>query len=76
VAWLIWQIGVFRILTATFRQMSRIWNARGWVPLTAEERRPLQQQLFLAPAGLLAAVIVTWPDWQMWLSADTVSGNR
>lgn len=76
VAWLIWQIGVWRILAAVFRQGSRIWRARGWTPLTPEERQPLQQQLFLAPAGLAAALIVTWPDWQSWLAANGVVGSH
>lgn len=75
VAWLIWQIGVIGVAAGVWRQLSRVWRARGWTPLTDEERRPLQQQLFLAPAGFLAAVIVTWPDWQIWVTSAGMSGK-
>lgn len=68
VAWLIWQFGVSGIARACGRQVSRIWRARGWTPLTDAERKPLEQPLFLAPAGLLACLVVTWPDWQHWFA--------
>ncbi|MBX3452353.1 MAG: prepilin peptidase [Planctomycetaceae bacterium] len=60
---LVWQFGFFRILRHTIWQLVLSIRARGWVPLTAEERKPLQQTLFLAPAALAATVIVTWSEW-------------
>jgi len=63
VAVLVWQIGLLEILSGTVRHLVRIWRARGWVPLAPEARAPLQQILYLAPAGLLAALIVTQDLW-------------
>ncbi len=60
---IIWQIGFVNILVQLGRQLGRVWLARGWVPLDAEARRPLKQTLFLAPAALLAVLIVTTDTW-------------
>ena len=56
---IVWQIGVVNILVGIGRQLGRIVRAKGWVPLDPQSRAPLQQTLFLAPAALLAVLIVT-----------------
>ena len=60
---MIWQIGFLTILIQVSRQLTRMGKARGWVPLDAEMRKPLKQTLFLAPAALVAVLIVTWDHW-------------
>jgi len=62
-AMVVWQIGFVTILTQVGQQLKRMWLARGWVPVDPEARKPLKQTLFLAPAGLLAVLIVTKDIW-------------
>lgn len=56
---LVWQIGVLRLVSKSFRHVLLILRARSWIPLTNEERQPLKRWLFLAPSALAAIVIVT-----------------
>jgi len=60
---IVWQVGFVNIVIQVGTQLARMWKARGWVPLDAEARQPLQQTLFLAPAALIAVFIVTWDIW-------------
>lgn len=62
-AMVVWQIGFVTILVQVGQQLKRMWQAGGWVPVDPEARRPLKQTLFLAPAGLLAVLIVTKDIW-------------
>jgi prepilin peptidase CpaA len=58
---LVWRLGVVQL---TRRIISRVWSvlrARSWVPLTDQEREPLQVHLFLSPAALVAVLIVRFP---------------
>ncbi len=59
----VWQIGFVNILVRLRSQLVRMWKARGWVPLDEATREPLKQTLSLAPAGLLAVLIVTKDIW-------------
>lgn len=61
--WVIWQVGVVEIARRTFRQLAATWRAKGYVPLTDADREPLKRTMFLAPAALVAVVIVTWDVW-------------
>jgi Flp pilus assembly protein protease CpaA len=63
----VWQLGFLNIVTGTVRHIVQMWRARGWVPLDAEARQPLKQTLFLAPAGLVAVLIVTYDIWRQGL---------
>lgn len=58
---LIWQIGTGNLIRGFFGHLYLMWQARSWVPLQTSERTVLQQPLFLAPAALIAALIVSWP---------------
>jgi prepilin peptidase CpaA len=60
---IVWQLGFLHIVGQAGRQLARIWRAKGWVPLDEATRQPLKQTLFLAPAGLLATLIVTCDQW-------------
>jgi prepilin peptidase CpaA len=60
---IVWQIGFINILVGSVRQFGRMWRAKGWVPLDPQARAPLKQTLFLAPAGLIAVLIVTKDLW-------------
>lgn len=55
---LIWRVGPWTLLVRGLRQL--LWTLRlgGWSPLTETERAQLQTPLFLAPAALVAVVIV------------------
>lgn len=59
----VWQIGFVNIVIQLRTQLVRMWRAGGWVPLDPEIRQPLKQPLSLAPAGLLAVLIVTRDMW-------------
>jgi len=63
---LIWRIGTGRILSGTVRHLVLVVRARRWVPLTRQEREPLERVLFLAPAALLA-VVLTVTDAVRWV---------
>ena len=60
---IVWQLGFVNIVVGTMRHVARMWQFKGWVPISTEIRKPLQQTLFLAPAGLMATLIVTWDMW-------------
>ena len=60
---IVWQIGFVNIVVGVSRHVVKVWQARGWVPLSLAARQPLKQTLFLAPAGLLAVLIVTSDLW-------------
>ncbi len=55
---LVWQVGVFQFVTRLVQRIRAILVAQSWLPLTDQEREPLQVRLFLSPAALLAVVIV------------------
>lgn len=60
---IVWQNGFVNILVSVWRQIRRMVQSRGWVPVAPAGRQQLQQPLFLAPAGLLAVLIVTADLW-------------
>lgn len=55
---LVWRFGPWRLIARAARQI--LWSVRiaGWAALTPEERARLQPPLFLAPAALVAVVVV------------------
>lgn len=55
---IIWQTGVVRLVVNAFQHARLVAQAKSWVPLTPQERKPLQRGLFLAPSALLAVLIV------------------
>ncbi|MEO1998687.1 MAG: A24 family peptidase, partial [Planctomycetaceae bacterium] len=55
---LIWQAGALNILLGTGRHLRLILRSRSWIPLTEQERQPLERWLFLAPSGLAATCLV------------------
>lgn len=60
---IVWQMGFVNIVVGAGKHLTRMWQLKGWVPLNSEARQPLQQTLFLAPAGLIGTLIVTWDRW-------------
>ena len=63
VAILIWRFGVWHLLRKAVEHLKLVWQAKGWIAPTPEEREPLQRWLFLAPAALLATLIVVGKPW-------------
>jgi hypothetical protein len=53
----------------TCRHVWWLIRLRGWLPLTTDERRPLQRTLFLAPAAGLALLLVRGTE--MWAFVST-----
>jgi prepilin peptidase CpaA len=55
---LIWRVGLWRLVTGTVRHV--LWSLRlaSWLPLSEAERSQLQPPLYLAPAAVIAVVIV------------------
>ena len=66
---IIWQLGVVNIVVGVAKHLARMWQYKGWVPVSPLARQPLQQTLFLAPAGLIGTLIVTWDRWSTWFAA-------
>lgn len=60
---LIWQLGFIHIVGKTLHHLRLVSMAKGWVPLTEEERKPLGRWLFLAPSGLIAVGVVVGREW-------------
>jgi len=72
VAMIIWQHGAWRILVRGLEHVRLVLKARGWVPLTPSERRPLERGLFLAPSALAAVVVVVWPHLARWWESAAI----
>ena len=66
---IIWQLGVVNVVIGVVQHLARMWQYKGWVPVSTQARQPLQQTLFLAPAGLIGTLIVTWDRWSTWFAA-------
>ena len=70
----VWQTGFVNIVVGVGRHLARMWQFQGWVPLSTEARKPLQQTLFLAPAGLIATLIVTYDRWSSLFCCTPMTG--
>lgn len=57
---LIWRVGFWRLVKSTVRHIGYSLRLGSWLPLTEEERQQLQPPLYLAPAALLAVLIVVF----------------
>lgn len=57
---IIWQSGAINLLRRGIEHLRLVIQARGWVPLTTQERQPLQRGLFLAPSAFVATVVVIY----------------
>jgi prepilin peptidase CpaA len=55
---LIWRVGFVRLVKGTVRHVAWSLRLASWLPLTEAERRELQPPLYLAPAAVMAVVIV------------------
>jgi prepilin peptidase CpaA len=58
VVMLIWRVGLWRLLAQSVRHVSATVKARGWLPISDDERRQLQPPLFVAPMALAAVAII------------------
>ncbi|MDA0588202.1 MAG: A24 family peptidase [Planctomycetota bacterium] len=63
VAIIIWQVGFVQIVKNVWWHLALVIKARSWVPMTTEQRKPLDRGLFLAPSALIATVIVSFPEF-------------
>ncbi len=55
---LVWQVGLLPLAGRLAQRLKSVVMARSWLPLTDDEREPLQVRLFLSPAAWIAVVIV------------------
>jgi prepilin peptidase CpaA len=55
---LIWRVGLWTLVSRSFRQVMASLRLGWWSPLSEDDRRELQPKLFLAPNALAALVIV------------------
>ncbi|HUG20285.1 MAG TPA: A24 family peptidase [Planctomycetaceae bacterium] len=60
---LIWKLGFIHILKKSWEHLRLVFQAKGWIPPTDEERQPMQRWLFLAPAGFAAGCIILAKPW-------------
>jgi prepilin peptidase CpaA len=58
---IIWRYGAVSIVRLGLEHAVAVAKARSWIPLHRDEKKPLQQGLFLAPSALIAVCIVIWP---------------
>lgn len=63
---LIWRVGIFKLIAGSLKHVLLSLRVVSWVPLTEDERRQLEPPLYLAPAALLAAVIVSFDLIRFW----------
>ena len=66
---IIWRYGVVALLRRGVEHAAAVLKARSWIPLHRDEKKPLEQGLFLAPSALIAVCIVVWPE-----VSDALSG--
>ncbi len=59
---IIWRYGALALIRRGIEHASAVLTARSWIPLNRDEKKPLEQGLFLAPSALIAVCIVVWPD--------------
>jgi prepilin peptidase CpaA len=57
---LVWRVGFITLLAGSCRHL--LWSLKigDWLPLSDEERRNLQRPLYLAPAAVVAVVVVVF----------------
>lgn len=58
----IWRYGFISLIQRGFEHAAAVVKARSWIPLHRDERKPLEQGLFLAPSALIAVCVVVWPE--------------
>lgn len=63
---LIWRVGLLRLIARVVRHLALSLRLASWLPLSEEERRQLRTRLYLAPAAVVAVVIVCF-DLQRFL---------
>ncbi len=61
-AMIIWQFGFLTLVSRAVNHLRYVLRARSWVPLTEEDRQPLQRWLFLAPSALAAVAVMIADD--------------
>lgn len=67
VAVIVWRHGIGRILSGAIEHAKIVIRSKGWVPLTAAERAPLQRSLYLAPSALAAVCWVLADEkWRLY----------
>lgn len=59
---IIWRYGAVALIRRGFEHTTAVLRARSWIPLHHDEKKPLEQGLFLAPSALVAVCIVVWPE--------------
>ena len=59
---LIWKFGVLKLLARGAKQIWFLAAYRQWLPLSEEERQALKPNLHLAPAALIAVIIVEFSN--------------
>lgn len=64
IVFLIWKFGIWTIIKGSFKHIFLMIRTMRWIPMTPEERKPLQWELYLAPAALVAVLITTYPVWK------------
>lgn len=60
---LIYEKGALNILRESIKYSRMVFLARGWLPLTTQERQPLRRNIYLAPATLIAVLLVLGEDY-------------
>jgi prepilin peptidase CpaA len=63
---LIWRVGFVKLVSGTVRHL--LWSLKigNWLPLSEDERKDLQRPLYLAPAAVVAVVLVVF-DLVKWM---------
>lgn len=59
---IIWRHGAVSMIRRGLEHSVAVAKARSWIPLNRDEKKPLEQGLFLAPSALIAVCIVVWPQ--------------
>lgn len=62
IAAIIWRHGAVSLVKKGLEHIIAVLKARSWIPLNRQEKKPLEQGLFLAPSALIAVYIVVGPE--------------
>lgn len=63
----IWQNGFLQIVRGVASHALLVLKARRWISPSTEQREPLKQWLFLAPAALVGTILTGFPQLSVYL---------
>jgi len=67
---IVWKVGFANVITNGCAYLISVIRNRAVIPITREERTPMQTSLCLAPSVLAAVIVVRWEWIATWISRE------